>query len=156
MCVIQGRLLGIAADEDYGDYTNITEGRDFTIDAVEDMVAGRKVVKCNLRVKPKTTPISEDAPLVQKVLDEQPDILTINKRFTFEELQETLNKWLNPDDAAETETPIASVNVDVDDEDELFEEKSTTSNTPSTPAYTLETAAAKPNNADKFESLFND
>jgi hypothetical protein len=27
------QLLGIAEDEDYGDYTDINEGRDFTVDA---------------------------------------------------------------------------------------------------------------------------
>ena len=58
----------VAADDDYGDFTDITDGRDFTIDAVEDTVAGRKGIKCSIRVKPKTTPISEDATLVEKLL----------------------------------------------------------------------------------------
>ena len=75
--LIYEQLLGIAADEDYGDFTDITDGRDFTIEAVEDVVAGRKGIKCNIRVKPKTSPISEDAAVVTKALEEQPDILTI-------------------------------------------------------------------------------
>ena len=69
------QLLGIAADDDYGDFTDITDGRDFTIEATEDIIAGRKGIKCNLRIKPKTTPISEDGALVTKLLEEQPDIL---------------------------------------------------------------------------------
>jgi len=48
--LIYEQLLGIAADEDYGDFTDITDGRDFTIEAVEDVVAGRKGIKCNIRV----------------------------------------------------------------------------------------------------------
>lgn len=52
------QLVGIAADDDYGDFTDITDGRDFTIEATEDVIAGRKGIKCNLRVKPKTSPIS--------------------------------------------------------------------------------------------------
>jgi hypothetical protein len=145
------QLLGIAADEDYGDYTDITDGRDFTIDAVEDVIAGRKGIKCNLRIKPKTTPISEDAALVEKVLNEQPDILAINRRYTYEALKEILTKWLNPEEeATATETPIAS--ADVDEEDDFIKEI----NKPVTPAYSLETPAAKTSNADKFNDLFND
>jgi hypothetical protein len=146
------QLLGIAADEDYGDYTDIADGRDFTIDAVEDTVAGRKAVKCNIRVKPKTTPISEDAAFVEKVLSEQPDILSINKRHTFEELQEILNKWLNPEESSEeTEIPVASATEEEDEADLPWEKE-----TPAAPsAYKLE-APAKTSNADKFDSLFND
>jgi len=145
------QLLGIAADEDYGDYTDITDGRDFTIDAVEDVIAGRKGIKCNLRIKPKTTSISEDAALVEKVLNEQPDILAINRRYTYEALKDILTKWLNPEEeATATETPIAS--ADADEEDDFIKEI----NKPVTPAYSLETPAAKTSNADKFNDLFND
>jgi hypothetical protein len=145
------QLLGIAADEDYGDYTDITDGRDFTIDAVEDVIAGRKGIKCNLRIKPKTTPISEDAALVEKVLNEQPDILAINRRYTYEALKEILTKWLNPEEeATATESPIAS--ADVDEEDDFIKEM----NKPVPPAYSLEIPAAKTSNADKFNDLFND
>jgi hypothetical protein len=145
------QLLGIAADEDYGDYTDITDGRDFTIDATEDVVAGRKGIKCNLRIKPKTSPISEDAAVVEKVLNEQPDILTINRRYTYEALKEILTKWLNPEEeATATETPIAS--AEAEEEDDFLKEI----NKPVTPAYTLETGAAKTSNADKFNDLFND
>jgi hypothetical protein len=81
------QLVGIAADEDYGDFTDITDGRDFTIEATEDIIAGRKGIKCNIRVKPKTTPISEDAALVEKLLNEQPDILGINRKYTYDALK---------------------------------------------------------------------
>ncbi|VDM09055.1 unnamed protein product, partial [Wuchereria bancrofti] len=104
--LIYEQLLGIASDEDYGDYTDVTDGRDFTVEAVEDTIAGRKGVKCNIRVKPKVSPISEDANLVKKVLEEQPDILGINKKYSFEELKDLLTKWLNPEE--DNDEPIAS------------------------------------------------
>lgn len=144
------QLLGIAADDDYGDFTDITDGRDFTIEATEDVIAGRKGIKCQLRVKPKTTPISEDAALVEKLLNEQPDILGINRKYTYDALKDILTKWLNPEDEAATETPIAS--KDEDEEDDFLTEM----NKPVAPAYTLETPAAKTSNADKFDNLFND
>jgi hypothetical protein len=145
------QLLGIAADEDYGDFTDITDGRDFTIDATEDIIAGRKGIKCTLRVKPKTTPISDDAALVEKVLNDQPDILGINRKFTYDALKETLTKWLHPEDEAATETPIASKDEEDEEEEDFLSEMTK----PVTPTYSLETPPAKTSNADKFNDLFN-
>jgi hypothetical protein len=149
--LIYDQLLGIATDEDYGDYTDITDGRDFTIDAVEDVVAGRKGIKCGIRVKPKTTPISDDANLVNKVLEEQPDIFSINKHYSFDELKDLLDKWLNPDSEEDTETPIASKAADEEEDDFLTE-----MNKPVEPTYKLDVTATKTSNADKFDDLFND
>jgi hypothetical protein len=148
--LIYEQLLGIAADEDYGDFTDITDGRDFTIDAVEDVVAGRKGIKCNIRVKPKTTPISEDAAVVEKVLNEQPDILGINKHYSFDELKDLLDKWLNPDSEEDTEAPIASKDEEEEEDDFLAE-----MNKPVEQTYKLDTTATKTSNADKFDDLFN-
>jgi len=149
--LIYEQLLGIAADEDYGDFTDITDGRDFTIDAVEDVVAGRKGIKCNIRVKPKTSPISEDAAVVEKALSEQPDILGINKHYSFDELKDLLDKWLNPDSEEDTEAPIASKADDEEEEDNFLEEVSK----PVEPAYKLDTKAAKTSHSDKFDDLFS-
>jgi len=148
--LIYEQLLGIAADEDYGDFTDITDGRDFTIDAVEDVVAGRKGIKCNIRVKPKTSPISEDAAVVEKALNEQPDILGINKHYSFDELKDLLDKWLNPDSEEDTEAPIASKDEEEEEDDFLAE-----MNKPVEQTYKLDTKAAKTSNADKFDDLFN-
>ena len=148
--LIYEQLLGIAADEDYGDFTDITDGRDFTIDAVEDVVAGRKGIKCNIRVKPKTSPISEDAGIVEKVISEQPDILGINKHYSFDELKDLLDKWLNPDSEEDTEAPIASKDEEEEEDDFLAEVSKPVEQT-----YKLDTKAAKTSNADKFDDLFN-
>jgi len=148
--LIYEQLLGIAADEDYGDFTDITDGRDFTIDAVEDVVAGRKGIKCNIRVKPKTSAISEDAAVVTKALDEQPDILGINKHYSFDELKDLLDKWLNPDSEEDTDAPIASKDEEEEEDDFLAE-----MNKPVEQTYKLDTTAAKTSNADKFDDLFS-
>jgi hypothetical protein len=107
------QLLGIAEDEDYGDYTDVTEGRDFNVEAVEADIAGRKGIKCTIRVKPKTTPLSDDAKQAELWLTEQPNILEINKKHSYEEIKTTLQNWLNPEDengeviedTEESETP---------------------------------------------------
>ena len=110
--------MGIAADEDYGDFTDITDGRDFTVEAVEDVVAGRKGIKCTLRPKVKSTPISDDADFVTKVLDEQTDILAINRKYSYDQLKDILQKWLSPEDETEAEAPIASKEEDDEEDDD--------------------------------------
>jgi hypothetical protein len=148
--LIYEQLLGIAADEDYGDFTDITDGRDFTIDAVEDTVAGRKGIKCNIRVKPKTSAISEDAAIVTKALDEQPDILGINKHYSFDELKDLLDKWLNPDSEEDTDAPIASKDEEEEEDDFLTEMQKPVEQT-----YKLDTTAVKASPSDKFDDLFS-
>jgi hypothetical protein len=146
--LVNDQLMGIAADEDYGDFTDITDGRDFTVEAVEDVVAGRKGIKCTLRPKVKSTPISEDGEFVTKALDEQTDILSINRKYTYDQLKDVLQKWLSPED--ETATEATPTVASTDDEDEFLKEM----NAPIQP-YSLD-VKPKENAADKFESLFND
>ena len=146
---IYQQLLGIAADEDYGDFTDIQDGRDFTVEATNGEVAGRSVVKCALRPKPKTSPITDNATLLQTLLDEQPDILTINRRYTFNDLKTILEKFLNPEDDIEDNVPLASNTVaDSNEPSDLPWEK------PEAKPYTLENVAPKATNTDKFDELF--
>jgi hypothetical protein len=106
---IYTQLLGIACDEDYGDYTDIVEGRDFTVEATETEVAGRKATKCNIRVKPKTSPITTDKDLLERILTKQPDILAINKKHSYEELKDILQKWLHPEtESSDDDTPTVA------------------------------------------------
>jgi len=144
--LVNDQLMGIAADEDYGDFTNITDGRDFTVEAIDDVIAGRKGVKCTLRPKVKSTPISEDAAFVTKALEEQTDILAINSKYSYDQLKDVLQKWLNPEE--ETEAPIVS--KDEDEEDDFIKEI----NAP-VQSYSLD-IKPKENAADKFDSLFNE
>jgi hypothetical protein len=146
---IYQQLLGIAADEDYGDFTDIQDGRDFTVEATNGEVAGRSVVKCALRPKPKTSPITDNATLLQTLLDEQPDILTINRRYTFDDLKTILEKFLNPEDDIEDNVPVVANTVaDSAEPSDLPWEK------PEAKPYTLENVAPKVTNTDKFDELF--
>ena len=148
---IYQQLLGIAADEDYGDFTDIQDGRDFTIEGTNDVVAGRSVVKCAVRPKPKQTPITNDAALLQKLLDEQPDILSINRRYDFDSLKVILEKFLNPEEENEHLPLVASQ----DDEDELVDDLPWKDEPATSKPYTLENTTPKATNADKFDSLFS-
>jgi hypothetical protein len=139
------QLLGIADDEDYGDYTDINEGRDFTVEAVKGDIGGRQGLKTSIRIKPKTTPVSTDATLIGTFLSEQPNILEIQRKRTYEEIKETLQNWLSPEEPEE-----GSI---IDDENEPEVEETSTP----AKAYTLnQPLAPKTSKADKFDSLFED
>ena len=120
-------LLGILADPDYGDISDSTAGRDITVERQTPAEAGNQYGKTTIRVKPNVTALSDDSNLLQKLLDEQPDIKELYQEPTFDELKEHLSNFLNPSDSTEetTEkepemvTTEASSNVE-DDFDKLF------------------------------------
>ena len=151
------QLLGIADDEDYGDFTDINEGRDFTLETVTGDIGGRQGLKSSIRVKPKTSPLSSDKEDIKTWLTEQPSILELQRKTDFDKLKETLQNFLNPEDASdevdeveEDETPISKGN-DLpwkDDEDVKVAPKKESN-------YTLKTPA-KASKADKFDALFDE
>lgn len=130
-------LLSIAEDEDIGDYTSVTNGRDFTVDTVGPEVTGTKFNKSSVRVKSKTTPISEDSKFVEKVLNDQPDVLKIYQKKTFEEMKNLLQEYLTPTSSEAEETEIAeSVDSTEEESHETF------------------TPQVKKTNSEAFDELF--
>jgi len=149
------QLLGIADDEDYGDYTDMNEGRDFTVETVMGDIGGRQGLKSSIRIKPKTSPLSTSKNDIELWLEEQPDILEIQSTYkmTFDKMKEMLQNFLNPEDASdevdEVEEEVTTPGNDLpwkDDEDI----KPVKSN------YELKTPATKKSKADKFDALFED
>ena len=96
-------LLSIIADPDYGDITDSMNGRDITVEFKTAEEVGASFPKTTIRVKPNQTPITEDATLLENLMDNQKDITEIYQEQTYEELTEVLNNWLNPDESEETE-----------------------------------------------------
>ena len=120
-------LLGIIADPDYGDISDATTGRDIVVERQTPAEAGNQYGKTTIRVKPNVTALSDDSNLLQRLLDEQPDIKELYQEPTFDELKSHLSNFLNPSDSTEetTEkepemvTTEGSSNVE-DDFDKLF------------------------------------
>ena len=149
------QLLGIADDEDYGDYTDINEGRDFTVEAVMGDIGGRQGLKSSIRIKPKTSPLSASKNDIELWLETQPDILELQRKIEFDKMKELLQNWLNPEDATEEideveeeETPaktVAKSDLPWEDQDETPAPKKSN--------YELK-VPAKTSKADKFDALF--
>jgi hypothetical protein len=136
------QLLGIAEDEDYGDFTDINEGRDFTVEAVYGDVGGRKGLKTSIRIKPKQTPLSVDKNEIKRFLAEQPDILEIQRKPDYEYLKTILQNWLSPEEESE--------------ESDEIEEKEIESTPTLTKNFSVKTPQTKVNKVSQFDDLFSD
>lgn len=151
---IYAQLLSIAEDEDYGDYTDVNEGRDFTVNATPDKLGnGVSYLKATIQIKPKSSPLSKDAKEVKKWLSEQPDILELQKTYkrTFEQLKETLAKFIDPKDDNEDEVVNQTSNdEEVSDKQDLPWEK----NGAKKESYQPKTKAKS--NSKKFDDLFEE
>lgn len=91
-------LLSIAEDEDVGDYTDPITGRDITVETAGKETTGLMYNTSTVRVRTKSTPLSEDADKVKTWLDNQPDPLTQFKKYSYDEMKEALLKHLNPEE----------------------------------------------------------
>ena len=136
-------LLALAVDDEIGDYTDIVNGRDLTVDTVGPESTGTPYNKSSIRVRLKSTPLSENKTEAQAWLDNQPNPVDLFKRYTFDEMKSALEKWLSPEDAAEEGDIISEPAVDFDE---------TKSN------FALDTSApkVKQNKVDQFDSLFDE
>lgn len=94
-------LLGFIADPDYGDLSDPMNGRDIVVEFAPS--EGGSYPKTAIRVKPNTTPITEDKNVAEKVAKHQPKLSDIFKEPTYDELKDALEKWLNPDEDDTTE-----------------------------------------------------
>jgi hypothetical protein len=86
------------------------DGRDLTVDTVGPEVTGTKFNKSSIRIKPKTSPLSEDNEVIKKWISEQPEVLTLYKKYEFDEMKTMLMEWLEPSEDSTEETidePIA-------------------------------------------------
>jgi hypothetical protein len=135
-------LLALAVDEEIGDYTDVSGGRDLTVETVGPESTGTPYNKSSVRVRLKTSALSEDSSKVQEWLKTQPNPEELFKRYSFDEMKSALEKWLSPDDAAE-EGDIVSEPA------ESFDDKPTSN-------FSLDTSKAKQSKTDEFDSLFDE
>jgi hypothetical protein len=123
-------LLSYIADPDYGDITDMKNGRDITVEIKTPEETGKSYQTTTIRIKPKETPVSTDASVVE-LIKNQKQITDIFKEPTYEELAEALQAWATPEDeSGETEVNYAtnttssnSVSQDINAAfDDLFKE----------------------------------
>ena len=90
-------FLNMASDDEIGDFTDITEGRDVKLTTVGPEVTGTPYNKTSVSPSLKLTPISNDEVIVKDILENQPDPMKVFKRLTFDEVKAGLEQFLTPD-----------------------------------------------------------
>jgi hypothetical protein len=142
-------LLSMAMDDEIGDYTDIVNGRDFTLETVGPESTGTNYNKTSVRPRMKTSALSDDKTQVETWLKEQPNPKEVFKRFTFDEMKDALVKWLSPEDTEGDIISEPATNFDSDPKDLPWEKEE------SKPNFSLDTSNVKANKKDKFDSIFD-
>ena len=143
-------LLSMAMDDEIGDFTDIVNGRDFTLETVGPESTGTNYNKTSVRPRMKTSPLSEDASQVETWLETQPNPKEVFKRFTFDEMKSALVKWLSPEgDESEGDIISEPSNSNTDPKDLPWEKEDSKSN------FSLDTSNVKESKKDKFDSIFD-
>ena len=122
-------------DEEIGDYTDVYEGRDITVETVGPEVTGTRYNKSSVRVKIKQTQLSDNAADVEAYLTNQKDPKELHKQWSFDEMKSTLQSHLSPEDGPQ--------------EGDIIDEGDTETN------YTLNVSPKK-TKEDEFDELFGD
>ena len=94
---IYSELLSIIADPDYGDITDLMNGRDVDVEFTPSEGPGQ-YPKTAIRVKPNTSAATEDKAIAKSIMD-QPKITDLFPEPTYEELETALQEWMNPESA---------------------------------------------------------
>ena len=122
--LVYQELLGVMMDEDYGDITDIAQGRDITVEVIPAKETGKMYDTTTVRVKPVQTPLHSDASTIESLLENQKDIKNdVFTKFSFDEMKEALQSYLRPEEESETveATAPAKEKVDLDSKiDDLF------------------------------------
>ena len=133
-------LLALAVDDEIGDYTDIVNGRDLTVETVGPESTGTPYNKSSIRVRMKTSQLGEGSQ-VETWTNEQPNPNDgLFKRFTFDEIKSSLEKWLSPEDDEELSENVFPT---------------ATASTNSNPNFSLDTSNVKVKKADAFDSMFD-
>ena len=89
-------LLGIMLDEDYGDITDPTTGRDIKVSCVKQ--PGRKWAMTEVRPRGKQSKLSDTATQTKGWLENIPNLDEMYQCKTYDELSKIINDWLNEGD----------------------------------------------------------
>ena len=93
-------LLNIMLDEDYGDITDTQTGRDVKVICTKP--PGRMWATTEVRPRGKQTLLAE-AKQAKEWIDNIPDLDDLYTLKSYEELEKTVNDWLNGDEGTESD-----------------------------------------------------
>lgn len=105
---IYSELLGVITDPDYGDITDLTNGRDVTIEHIAPDKEGG-YPSYNVRVKPNTTAATEDKNVADMIVNQQPELTKMFTELSYDDMKTALEDWLKPGEGGEATTTKAPI-----------------------------------------------
>jgi hypothetical protein len=105
-------LLGVMADPDYGDITDPQTGRDIKVSFTPQEKSDTGFAKTAVRVSPKTSALTTEADKLETWITEQPDLMSLYKRMSFDELKDVLDKFVNGGPSTPTQRVVTQTSDD--------------------------------------------
>lgn len=97
---VYAELLGIMADPDYGDITDLTSGRDVVVTYTEPVEGDKYSAKTKIHVKPNITKAFDDPAVLEKVKGMK-NINEVWEKPTVEQLDAVLKEYLSGEKPAD-------------------------------------------------------
>ncbi len=130
-------------DGEYGDITDVADGRDITVEFKTAEEAGKSFPVTTIRPRPNTSPaVDPTNQTLVASLNNQVDITELFPELSYDELKEVMDQWLNPEEEDDEAAPT-SVAEDSDDEQKI-------------PAVEAETKTVKSPSATKAKNTSDD
>jgi hypothetical protein len=95
-------ILNLMLDEDYGDITDIHQGRDLKLTCTKS--PGKTFADTEVRPRAKNTPLADRDEQINKLIASIPDVSELFETKSYSELEKIVNDWLNGDTEKETGT----------------------------------------------------
>ena len=150
-------LLSIISDPDFGDITDLTGGRDIVVE-FKTAEGGASFPETSIRVKPNVS-VAIDPKNAQLLdaLKSQVNILDLFPEYSYEELKEVMDKWLNPDtESADSVVPTTSATLPTDEDDVPFTAPTTPSVVTTSVKAVQSPSTVKAKGKDSVEQAFDD
>lgn len=112
-------LLGYAADDEIGDFTDIAEGRDLKISKVE----GTPYAETSVTPSVKVTPLSTDSKQVEDWLKNQPEPIKCFRQQSYDQIKAQLEAFMRGKPAGVPASAISTEGESTEKENKVTEEK---------------------------------
>jgi hypothetical protein len=142
-------LLSIMSDPDYGDITDLANGRDVVVEFKTAEETGKQFPETSIRVKPNMKPAVDptNKELLEKIAN-QTKILDLFPELTYEELKDVMNAWLHPENGEAQADPDVAAATAALNSSTPTQPTSTSVVTPTTPSANADDVAVA------FDNLF--
>lgn len=120
---VYSELLGIIADDEYGDITDMKNGTDITVEYIPKEESGKSFPETKILPRRKSSPVGDEA--VLESIKNQPDIKDVYTEPSYDELKQALEEYLNGGDE-DADSGEDAFDSDDSTENEDSEDKSET------------------------------